>query len=335
MSAWVRRRAIPSLAIIAGLALLASAPFRALAEPVATIVRGSEPDGSERLVEDLSRLWQASTAFDAARLAVLQQADPAVRLRALRQGRAEFAVLDAASYAALRAEYPETVVLSALNPLPVHVVQRGAEAGPLRAVPGSIVYTGPARFLAEALVDYAAAAAAAAPPGAAAAAATAPGGAPAPAPPLLRRVDPLGAIDLLKRGLPQDTLLLLAAPVGTQELGAALQGDPALRLLPLAAELSEAVRRDRPWVFPSPIERGTYSNQPNGVNTLAAHLLLVTTAQLPQEGARRMLDCLYGRREQVAPFDALFASVERKINGDLAKWAPYHATAVKEFGLTP
>jgi hypothetical protein len=318
---WARRVCLFLAPIIAGLALLASVPRQAGAEPVATIVRGAEPDGSERLVEDLALLWRASYAFDASSLAVTQQAEPRARLRAVRLGRAEFAVLDAASFAALRTEFPDMVVLSALIPLPVHVLERMADPGPLRNTPGTIVFTAHARFVAEALVDYAAAAA--------------PAGAPAPAPPLLRREDPLGAIDLLKRGLPADTLVLLAAPKGTQELAAALQGDPGLRLLALSGELLDAVRRERPWVFTTPIARGTYPNQADGVEAPVAHLLLVTSPQLPQDDARRMLDCLYGRRDQVAPFDALFASVDRRANADLAKWAPYHATAAKEFGLTP
>jgi len=295
-------------------------PPRACADPVATVVRGAERDGSERLLEDLALLWRSSYAFDASWLAVTQLAAPRARLRAVRLGRAEFAVLDAASYAALRPEYPDTVVLSALIALPVHMLRRGGDSGTVRNIPATIGYTGHARFVAEALASHAAAA---------------PAAATSPALPLLRAVDPPGAIDLLRQAPPPDTLVLLAAPIGTQELAAALRGDSGLRLVALSGELLEAVRRERPWVSTVTIAQGTYPNQSAGVETPVARLLLITVPRLPQDEARRMLDCLYGRREQVAPFDALFASMERSVNGDVARWAPYHATAAKEFGLKP
>jgi hypothetical protein len=285
------------------------------ADPVATIVRGVEPDGSERLAEDLALLWRESFAFDGSWLAVRQQPDPRARLRALRQDRAAFAVLDAASYAALRDEFPEVAVLSALNPLPVHLLRRGAEPGPLRKAPGTIVFTAHARFLAETLAEQAAAA----------------GSAPA----VLRLTDPPGAIELLRRGPPPDSLVLLAAPLGTREIAAVLRGDPALHLQGLAGDVLDAVRRDRPWIFPATIVRGTYPEQAERVEVPAVYLLLLTLAQLPQDDARRMLDCLYGRREQVAPFDPVFALVERRANADVAKWAPFHATAAKELGVAP
>jgi hypothetical protein len=297
------------------------APVRA--DSVATVVRGTEPDGSERLLEDLALLWRANSSLDGSWLAVKQQADARERLRAVRLGRAEFAVVDAASFSALHPDFPELVVLSALAPLVVHAIDRSGESGPLRlqpgnAVPGILAFTGHARFVAEPLAEQARAP-----------------GAPAAAGPLLRAVDPPGAIDLLRKGLPSDTLVLLAAPLGTQEIAAALRGDPALRLRALSPALLGAVRGERPWVFTIPVARGTYPNQAEGVEAPAVHLLLVTLAQLSQDDARRMLDCLYGRREQVAPFNALFAAVDRRVNADFAKWAPYHAAAVKYFGLTP
>lgn len=314
-------RMLGALLLVSVLLSGTGSPVRA--DSVATVVRGTEPDGSERLLEDLALLWRANSSFDGSWLAVKQQADPRTRLQAVRLGRAEFAVVDAASFSALRPEFPDLVVLSALAPLTVHAIDRSGESGPLRMQPGNTVlrilaFTGHARFVAEALAEQARASSS-----------------PGTAGPLLRAVDPLGAIDLLRKGLPSDTLVLLAAPLGTQEIAAALGGDPALRLRALSPALLEAVRRERPWAFTIPVARGTYPNQADGVDAPAVHLLLVTLAQLSQDDARRMLDCLYGHRDQVAPFNALFAAVDRRVNADFAKWAPYHALAVKEFGLTP
>jgi len=302
--------------IIAALALLASPAPRLGAETVATVVRGVEPDGSERLLEDVALLWRAHLAYDGSALTVRQQADPRARLQAVRLGRALFAVLGADAYAALRPDYPDVAVLSVLGPVPVHVLSR-SEPGPLRAVPDTIVFTAHAFFAADAFAQFAAA------------------GAPLLPPPARRSVDPLGAIELLRRGVPPDMVVLIAVPVGTRELAAALAADPALRLRPLAAELQEAVTRDRPWVFNTSIPRGTYPNQADALDAPSTQLLLVTLPQLPQDDAKRMLDCLYGRRDLVVPVNPLFALVDRRANTEVAKWAPYHATAMKEFGIVP
>jgi hypothetical protein len=319
--------ALASFALCAGLTAA-----RARAEPVLTVARGVEPDGSESLENDVAVLWHASAAYDGASLAVVRIADPGARLRALRTGRAQFAVVDAAAFSGLRTDFPDAVVLSALMPLTVHALMRGADAAPLRSVPGTIVHTGAARFVAESLarsvVAAEAGAAAAAGPAAAGAAA-----APAVPAPLLRNLDPLAALDVLRRGAP-DTLVLIAAPLGTQDIAALLRDDAAVRLVSLATPLLEAVRQDRAWVLAAQIPRGTYPNQAAAVDTVAEHLLLLTLPQLTVDDARRMLDCLYGRREQVAGYNPLFAAVDRRANADYAKWAPFHSVAVKEFGLT-
>lgn len=293
-------------------------------EPVLTVARGVEADGSEWLGQDIAVLWQASATYDGARLAVARMADPRARLRALRLGRAQFVMMDGADFSGLRGDFPEVVVLSALLPLPVHALMRGSAGGPLKSTPGTIAYNGAAEFVARSLARSAVPASQQA-PGAPSAAAAAPG-------PLLRALHPVAALDLLSRGTPED-LVLLAAPLGTEEIAALLREDPAVRLVSLAAPLLDAVSRDSPWILPIRIARGTYPNQAAAVETVEEHLLLLTMPQLPAEDARRMLDCLYGRREQVAGYDPLFAALDRRVNGDYAKWAPFHSTAVKEFGL--
>ncbi|MFI5400908.1 MAG: TAXI family TRAP transporter solute-binding subunit [SAR324 cluster bacterium] len=324
------------LAAIAGMALCAGWTGEGVrGEPVLTVVRGVEPDGSEWLGQDLAVLWQASAAYDGAKLAVARMADPRARLRALRLGRAQFVMMDGADFSGLRGDFPEVVVLSALLPLPVHALIRGSAGGPLKSMPGTIVYNGAAQFVAQTLARSALPVSQQAPGGAVPARPEVPGApsaAPAAPGPLLRALHPVAALDLLSRGTPED-LVLLAAPLGTAEIAALLRQDPAIRLVSLAAPLLDAVSRDSPWILPIRIARGTYPNQAAAVETVAEHLLLLTMPQLPAEDARRMLDCLYGRREQVAGYDPLFAALDRRVNGDYAKWAPFHSAAVKEFGL--
>jgi hypothetical protein len=308
-----------ALALCAGLTAA-----RARGEPVLTVVRGAEPDGSESLGRDVAVLWHAAAAYDGASMAVRRVADPWERLRALRAGRAQFAIVDAAAFSALRPEFPDVVVLSALMPLTIHAFQRGAEAASLRTVPGTIVYTAAARFAAESLKN----AVAPAEPAAQGAAQL-----PSVAAPVPRILGPLAALDLLKRGA-RDTLVLVAAPLGTQEISTLLKDDATVRLVSLSASLQGAVLQDRPWALRVQIPRGTYPNQGAAVDTVAQHLLLLTLPTLTVDDARRMLDCLYARRDLVAGYNPLFAAVDRRANADYAKWAPYHSVAVKEFGLS-
>jgi hypothetical protein len=310
--------AVAALALCAGLTAA-----RARGEPMLTVVRGAEPDGSESLERDVAVLWHAAAAYDGASLAVARVADPWERLRALRAGRAQFAIVDAAAFSGLRPEFPDVVVLSALMPLTIHALVRGADAGSLRTVPGTIVYTAAARFAAESLASSAA------PAEPAAQGAARP---PSLAAPVLRNLGPLAALDLLKRGA-RDTLVLVAAPLGTQEISALLKEDTTVRLVSLSAPLLGAVRQDRPWALPVQIPRGTYPNQLAAVDTVAQHLLLLTLPSLTVDDARRMLDCLYARRDLVAGYNPLFAALDRRANAEYAKWAPFHSVAVKEFGL--
>jgi hypothetical protein len=325
------------------LLLCSGIPLRegtALADPTLTAVRGTEPDGSERILEDLAILWRSSGGFDGSWLAVRAVSEPEARLRAVRMGRADFAVLDSAAFADLKGEYSDVVVLSVLSPLVVHAFTRASGAQPV--VPLGIAYTAPARFAAQALGEPASPLAptgpTAATPGPGAGG---PGGAAgqplASAPPPIpqHRVDPVGAFDLLRRGLPTDELLLLAAPPGTATIDQALRGDSALRLMAWTPVQIEAAQRDRPWVFANALPRGTYASPIPAGDVPGQWLLLVTRAQLGAEDAARMLQCLYGRREQVGPYNPLFAVIDRRANGEVAKWAPYHVTAAKEFGIGP
>jgi len=280
-------------------------------EPVLTVVRGAEPDGSVWLGQDLAVLWQASAAYGGSHLAVARMPDPRARLRALRLGRAQFAMVDGADFAGLRGDFPEVVVLSALLPLPVHALIRGSAGAPLQALPGTIVYNGAAEFLARSLARFAV-----------------PASQRAPAAAVPARPKVPGAVSA-----PPAALVLLAAPLGTQEIAALLRGDHAFRLVSLPAPLLDAVSQDSPWIQPIRIAQGTYPNQAAAVETVEEHLLMLTMPQLSAEDAQRMLDCLYGRREQVAGYDPLFAALDRRANGAYAKWAPFHSTAVKEFGL--
>ncbi len=281
----------------------------ARADPVLTVLHGAEPDGSPRFIEDLAQLWRWSNLADNARLAGAVVSQPRARLAALRRQQGQFAIVDAASLFSWKGDFPDLVAVATLWPLALHVFSKGAESEPLKGPPpGALLLSESASFAQPLLTGGM----------------TDAGG------------DALRSIPTAQ--VPQHLLntpgwLAVAAPVPTLEIAQALEKEPSLHLMGFAQPFMEQMQTGRPWLVSLTLRRGTYPGLSAPLQVPATPLVLVSLASLPADIVLRMLDCVYRHREFVTQADALFGQIDSKANADLARWLPFHAVAVRQFGL--
>jgi TRAP-type uncharacterized transport system substrate-binding protein len=299
--------------ILCGLALVAGLAAPAGAEPVYTLLSGGESEGTTRFVEDLTYLWRGSNPdLGSALLGRIVSPGPA-RLQRLRRMQAHFVIVDGDTLARRKADYPDIVAVALLWPEALHVLARRGDAGALAALPGG-------DLLVADTAGYGQAALA---------------GALTPSDPATRWL--LLARGGLSAALQRKLLpLLLASGVAPlPEVEQAMREGSDLRIVSIARPLSEQMRGQVPWLSTLTLPANTYPGQPLAVETLAVSQVLVTRADAPAEWVRHALAALFRWQDRMAAASPRFAAMDRKANAAAVVWFPFHAAALKEFGLTP
>jgi hypothetical protein len=279
---------------------------------VLTLVIGGDPDGSRVFAEDLAALWAARNAPTPERLALRVEPEPRNRLRALRRGRGEFALLAVDEAQGLLPEFPRVKAIAVLWPLYLHALTRNDAVQSVRLPPRAAVWVVEnAAYAFDRLWEW-----------------SQDGGA-------ARERLELFPADWIPDVLGQlrQELFLFSAPAPLQEVADELQRDPALRLVPFDPALLEEFRVNYPWLRTVMLPQGTYSRMRAGMELPARHMVMVGSLELPEASVRKMLDCVYGAREAAARVNPLFRQIRPEANASFSPLLSYLPAAAQALGL--
>lgn len=285
------------------------------AEELLTLTRGDAFDGSQSFAQDWARYRNRKLELGSPHLAVSVIKTPVSRLWALNRGRADFAIVDAATVTKHLNRMPDLVALAVLWPNYLHAINEtdGEKLAQLHTK-NPLLVAKSARYVFDTLQDWA-----------------------KDKPEqrsLIKQVKNPTQGSLLPEDI-DDGVYLFSAPAPLVELVKALE-EKDLALRPIQGKLMEELQLLNPWLHTTLLSRETYPGMVGEMELPVHYQVLVSRANLPESKAKMVLEDLYGYgKRAIAPFNPLFKSLSPKPIPLFVKLFTFHPTTFKKYGKVP